>query len=666
MQNSAPYQEKKQSEMTQTPLAKNSNHTVLIIDDSYDNRVLLSSQLHLEGYQTLQASGGQEGLSMAREHDPDIILLDVMMPDMSGFEVCKHLKTDPTTQVIPVIMVTALRAVEKRIEGKTAGADDFLSRPYYREELLVRVQTLIKLKHTRVNLEEERNRLQLLYHISQSISENLDITAMMSKIIMETQKALGATKGNILLIDDNQKVTNKFLSRANYPLKIGDRVATDVMTKGLGGWLIKNNRGDYIDNIRKDDRWITLPDDQEETGSAIGVPLSKGELVLGVLILNHPQIGYFTEDHLSLLKAIAGTITAAIQNANLFSKVEEEREKLSAILAQASDAVIITDEEKNITLFNKTAEKLFQVQEENLFNRKITDIENLWPLISLFDNPKLDSYADEVTVKNNRVLYASLSRIHGVGFAIVMQDITEMKRMEEIRLEREREEKEQVRATFERYMGPRLIEHVLNNAPNLMARRERRQAVVMFADIRNYTQFTRLIQPNDVVERLNKFFTTMTEVVYSFDGIIFELTGDEILVGFNAPFDQNDAATRALETAVSMQRHFNRLRQELFEGLSIGFGMGVGIDQGEVVLGNVGAETRMTYRMVGYAVNMAHRLVDLALDRQIVISQSVHENLNFERPVVKNVDFVSMGPVEIKGRDKPATVYHTTILDSAL
>ena len=133
---------------------------VLIIDDSRENRILLSSQLSLEGYKTLQAAGGREGIDTAIEHDPDIILLDVMMPDMSGFEVCQTLKDQEETHLIPIIMVTALREVEARIEGKKAGADDFLSRPYVREELLVRVRTLIQLKHARVHLEEERNRLK--------------------------------------------------------------------------------------------------------------------------------------------------------------------------------------------------------------------------------------------------------------------------------------------------------------------------------------------------------------------------------------------------------------------------------------------------------------------------------------------------------------------------
>ena len=177
--------------------------TILVVDDNPENQILLSSQLGLEGYHMIQANGGYEGLKMAHEHDPDIILLDVMMPDMNGFEVCRALKKDAKTHLIPIIMVTALREVEARIEGKKSGADEFLSRPHVREELLVRVRTFIQLKRARVKLEEEKNRLRLLYDISRAISTQLDLESMMADITIETQKAVGATKGKIMLLNEN-------------------------------------------------------------------------------------------------------------------------------------------------------------------------------------------------------------------------------------------------------------------------------------------------------------------------------------------------------------------------------------------------------------------------------------------------------------------------------
>lgn len=631
---------------------------VLIIDDMRENRLLLSSQLRLDGHSILEASGGHDGIAMAQEHDPDLILLDVMMPDINGFEVCRILKGDARTHLIPIIMITALSKVESRIEGKKAGADEFLSRPHIREELLVRVRTLIQLKRARTNLEEERHRLQLLYNISRAVSTQLELESMMSTIITQTQAAVGATKGNIMLLSEQGQVYHKFIIRAGSPIEISDRVTQEVMTRGLGGWLVANKRSEIIHNIRQDDRWVTLPDDEGETGSAIGVPLIGSERIVGILILNHPDVGYFTEEHRELLIALGSTVSTAIANAHFFTEISEERRKLEAILRQATDAIVTTDENWNISLFNKAAERLFDITADDVAGKYIGDIKPLSVLLQVYSNGSNLANAQEISLENGNTLFTSVSPIQDVGYAAVLQDITELKRIEEFRLTEERRKKQEIKETFSRYMGPSLVDYVLSHEPGLMARRERRHAVVMFADIRSFTRFTRLVEPDEVIERLNKFFTKMTEVVYRYEGTIFELTGDEILVAFNAPFDQLDAANRAVETAIAMQKRFNALRMELFEELSTGFGMGIGIDEGNVIVGNVGAETRMTFRMVGDAVNTAHRLVDIAVDGQIVVSEGICQNLQLEgSELLQAHPLLPMGAIEIRGKDEPENLY---------
>jgi PAS domain S-box-containing protein len=639
---------------------------VLIIDDSFENRLLLSSQLGIEGYTILQASGGQEGIEMAREHDPDIILLDVMMPDTNGFEVCQILKNDGQTSLIPVIMVTALREVQYRIEGIEAGADEFLSRPHVREELLVRVRTLIRLKHARANLEKERNRLKRLYDISRAISTQLDLSSMMADIITHTQSAIGATKGNIMLLNEDGKVSHKFLIRTGAPVEVSDSVTRAVMNEGLGGWLVRHKRGDIIEDINKDSRWIMLPDDQAETGTAIGVPLissKRAGRVVGVLILNHPQPGYFQDEHLSLLVAIAGSVTAAIENADLFNEISEERRKLEAILAQSTDAVITTDEEWVISLFNHSAEKLLEVKADDVIDKSIREIPQLSMLIPMFENASIHLAPQEISLNNHKTLYATVSPIQDVGYAAVMQDVTEFKRIEELRLEQERREKRQVKETFSRYMGPRLVEHLLSHEPGLMARRERRHAVVMFADLRNWTGgMIAKVSPDEAINQLNEFFTHMMEIALDNDGTVFELTADELLVGFNAPFDQDNAVYLALKTAVTMQHKFNALRQGWYQRAGTELGLGIGIDHGDVLVGNVGAESRLSFRMVGEAMNKAHRLVELAEDGQIVISKSLYSALTTNAPaLVKRIKFTQIGPVKLKGITEPQLLYATQV-----
>jgi DNA-binding response OmpR family regulator/class 3 adenylate cyclase len=643
---------------------------VLIVDDNAENRLLLSSQLRMEGYTILQASGGMEGLEMTRAHDPDIILLDVMMPDMNGFEVCKKIKDDPQTNLIPVIMVTALREVQYRIEGIGSGADEYLSRPHVREELLVRVRTLIQLKRARVKLQEERNRLQLLYNIGRAISTQLDLESTIAEIITQTQTALGATKGNIMLLNEEGSVISKFLIRAGGKVEISERVTQDVMTRGLGGWLVQNNRGDIIKNIALDERWVTLPDDEQDSGAAIGVPLSKWNKLVGVLILNHPETGYFIDEHLLLLEAIAAQATTAIENANLFTEVSEERRKLEAILAQSTDAIITTDEKMNISLVNQAAERLFMIDADIIRNQSVYNVPQLNGLFPLFQQAGNRIEPKEVGLPNGKTLSVSISPIRGVGYAVLMQDVTEMKRIEEIKLEQERQEKQRVKNTFSRYMGPRLVDHVLSHEPGLLSRRERRQAVVMFADLRNWTGgMIMKLEPDEAIQQLNEFFTTMMDIALDNDGTVFELTADEILVGFNVPFDQKDAPFLAIKTAVMMQRRFDSLRQRWYERLGTDVGLGIGIDLGDVVVGNVGAESRMTFRMVGGVINTAHRLVEIAEDGHIVVTKAVVNALNGgpqPNALDELIKFETLGPLPLKGIAEPQTIYRASIPRSRL
>jgi len=120
---------------------------VLVVDDNRPNRELLQAYLEDVDCRAVPARDGIEALGIIAKNPPDLILLDVMMPKMSGFEVCKKIKNDPKTTDIPVIMVTALNEFGDIERGLDCGTDDFLSKPVNKLELLARVRTMLKLKH---------------------------------------------------------------------------------------------------------------------------------------------------------------------------------------------------------------------------------------------------------------------------------------------------------------------------------------------------------------------------------------------------------------------------------------------------------------------------------------------------------------------------------------
>ena len=134
---------------------------ILVVDDVQANVHLLTTYLKAVGYHVIPARDGEEALLKVNETNPDLILLDIMMPKMNGLEVCSRIKSNDTTKYIPVILVTALNEIEDKIKGQEAGADDFISKPFNKLELLTRVKSLLRIKSLHDQLNEKIAELEI-------------------------------------------------------------------------------------------------------------------------------------------------------------------------------------------------------------------------------------------------------------------------------------------------------------------------------------------------------------------------------------------------------------------------------------------------------------------------------------------------------------------------
>lgn len=124
---------------------------ILVIDDDKENLSLVCEML-AGTFQALQAAGGQEGIRLATQEQPDLILLDVNMPGINGFEVCKHLRGQPSTRGIPVVFLTTVADIDSRVEGLNLGADDYITKPFHMRDLLARIQA--RLRRVELDLRE--------------------------------------------------------------------------------------------------------------------------------------------------------------------------------------------------------------------------------------------------------------------------------------------------------------------------------------------------------------------------------------------------------------------------------------------------------------------------------------------------------------------------------
>ena len=119
---------------------------VLVVDDNDDNRLLVRTYLANEGYAIREAADGERALDLIRESMPDVVLLDVQMPGLSGYEVCGRLRSMPHGSLVPIIMVTAMHEPMDKVAAADVGADDFISKPFSKLELITRVRSLLRIK----------------------------------------------------------------------------------------------------------------------------------------------------------------------------------------------------------------------------------------------------------------------------------------------------------------------------------------------------------------------------------------------------------------------------------------------------------------------------------------------------------------------------------------
>jgi len=149
---------------------------ILVVDDTPSNVKLLADVLGAKGYAVVTATSGADALEVVERERPDLVLLDVMMPGMSGYDVCRKLRANPATTMLPVVMITALDPGQERVKGIEAGADDFLTKPIHQPEILARVRSLLRIKSLYDELTELNRTLE------QRVSEQVTQLERLSRL----------------------------------------------------------------------------------------------------------------------------------------------------------------------------------------------------------------------------------------------------------------------------------------------------------------------------------------------------------------------------------------------------------------------------------------------------------------------------------------------------
>lgn len=217
---------------------------------------------------------------------------------------------------------------------------------------------------------------------------------------------------------------------------------------------------------------------------------------------------------------------------------------------------------------------------------------------------------------------------------------------------------EQLRIAFRRYVSAQLADQIMARLDSDMAALTtgvRAQAAVMFADMRGFTGIAEQLSPAQVFELLNEFFSELTAVVFRHDGTVFNMAGDSLMVGFGVPMAQPDGGIRAMRSAREMLSGFARLAQRWQERYGIETGLGIGINEGEVVAGNIGSAQYMNYTLIGDTVNVAARLSQRARAGEVLFSTALKLSLDDEADAALPV--LALPPLTLRGRSNPIDIF---------
>jgi adenylate cyclase len=212
-------------------------------------------------------------------------------------------------------------------------------------------------------------------------------------------------------------------------------------------------------------------------------------------------------------------------------------------------------------------------------------------------------------------------------------------------------EEEALRTRLSRYVGENLVEKIINTKDGVFFESERQEVTVFFADIRSFTSLAENMDAEEVVSVLNEFFSVMVDIVFAHEGVLDKFVGDQIMAVFGLLKSEENAAQAAVATAIEMQRATEELMARWKTEERATFKIGIGINTGTAIIGNVGSEKRMDFTVIGDCVNVASRFEKEAKGGEIIVGEQTYQESS-----TKFV-FESRGGIDIRNKTLPVDCY---------
>lgn len=480
------------------------------------------------------------------------------------------------------------------------------------------------------------------------ITSEIKLDSLLSRVMAEATRILKADRSTLFLNDEK---TNELWSQVGAGLdSIEIRLPNHL---GIAGNVFTSGRTINIPHAYADLRFNPAFDKKTGyfTRSILCVPVvNKLGKIIGVTQVLNKKGGPFSDEDEQRLKAFTAQISIALENAALFADVQKMKNYNESMLHSMSNAVLTLDDERNVVTFNAAAERILKVKSKHVIGKEISEHfkdDNAWVLDRLekvSEDGEAETIMDaELKVDNDsisvnfQVLPLKDEEDEALGQMIMLEDISSEKRM---------------KSTMSRYMDPGLADQLLGDGQELLGGQSV-DATVFFSDVRSFTTITEQLGPQGTVKLLNEYFTIMVDCLTKHNGMLDKFIGDAMMAAFGLPVPADDDADRAVLASISMLRELKAWNTKRAARGEPAVEMGIGLNSGNVVSGNIGSPKRMDYTMIGDGVNLAARLESACKQyaAKLLISEFTVKQLKGVYRI-REID-----QVVVKGKTEPVGVF---------
>jgi len=483
------------------------------------------------------------------------------------------------------------------------------------------------------------------------IAGELNLDALLQRIISAVTSLLNAERSSLFLYD---RKSNDLFSRIAEGVEIKEiRFPSNA---GIAGNVFTSGQVENILDVYEDPRFNREIDRATgyRTRSMLCMPIwNKVGFAIGVAqVLNKRDGGGFSTRDKSRLGAFTAQLSIALENAQLFEDVNNAKTFNENILKSISNGVATFGEDGRVISANAAVARILKRDVDWFVGKDV--IEMFGPgrdwlsesikeagasgLGDIYMDRDLVLVDDSSVSVNISVVPLLDSNDEPIGFMVMMDDITQEKRL---------------KSTMVRYMTAEVAEKLLESGESALGG-VGQTATVLFSDIRGFTTISEDLGARDTVSMLNDYFTGMVDVIMKRGGMLDKYIGDAIMAIFGVPFPGKEDAANAIHVANEMIRVLNTLNLERKKLGQTEIRVGIGVNTGDLIAGNIGSPKRMDYTVIGDSVNLAARLegATKAYGAKILLSQSTLDALGDVPVKVRELDLL-----QVKGKTQPVPIY---------